>query len=214
MIILINIYQKILIAAAGVILLLFAATLIYLAIRKKKIKHKIAAFYYPIVNRTAQYRDLYLINNLKLKTDEIQVVDFHHVLFGNKYIYVIYDYWAKGSLSGAFNSNFWALSDAKTKASENVDNLFAHNNYKIKKLSLSTGINYEFFISIVLVNNELRIGSIDNYNDNYIIAKKDFYRLISALEGRDVPSFKKEQLQQIVLDIDKKNARKEVVRSA
>lgn len=206
--VLINIYQQLLIIGAATIVVAFLVVFILISINNDRKRRNLPRYYYPVVRKTALYLDLYLMNVLKVQIDSSQTITFDHVIFGDKYIYCILDLYAKGSISGNREDREWLITNSKTNNVKKITNPLLDNNYKISKLGLKTGLEKAFFINVILVNNDLDISSIKNTNDEFIISRKDFYRLIGAVESRDVATFNAGQLAAVVSDIDKQNTRK------
>lgn len=69
---------------------------------------------YRIVYDIARDKDYYLINTVKLDIDT-KTIHFDHILFGEKYIYCIGNYFHKGAISGKFSDNQWFSYESLTK---------------------------------------------------------------------------------------------------
>lgn len=65
------------------------------------------------MRKTAVYYDYYLINKLEIQLVSNESLFIDHMLFGNKYIYVINDYLFKGVLTGNAQDSKWILKDKK-----------------------------------------------------------------------------------------------------
>ncbi len=188
----------------GVLILLFRR--LY---QKRLIKKNLPKLYYKTVRKVTDYNDYYLINLFTLTIDNKTTLVYDHLLFGDKYIYVIKDVYYIGKLHGERKDLSWRLVSKKDEKEQFVNNPTIANEYLVEKLSLSTGIDKDVFISIILFNDECDIFSIQNdIKNSYIINRKDLMKLISATESRDIRPFNKKQLQGIVEDIDKLNERK------
>src|SRR5690554_5142026 len=88
------------ILALAVVLVLFALVNIFLFFRKKILQRfALLRYFYPVVRKTAVYYDYYLINKLEIQLVSNESLFIDHMLFGNKYIYVINDYLFKGVLT-------------------------------------------------------------------------------------------------------------------
>ena len=161
--------------------------------------------YYKDVYKIALYFDFYLINELILKLDDQNTSTLDHVIFGEKYIYAIRDKYMDGSLTGKGEDAQW-IHQPRKRGPRRIDNLLKFNRVRVEKMSLVTGLDYELFISIVLVNDDLDIKEVEiNSKVDYIVHRKDLYRLIKAIESRPMAKINDAQLQQAVRDIDKIN---------
>ncbi|HKM02601.1 MAG TPA: NERD domain-containing protein [Bacilli bacterium] len=205
---LINIYQKLLIAALALIVALAVLILIWKLIARYQLKHNLPNAYFRVINKVALYKDFYLINILKLKIDSNQYITYDHILFGNKYIYAISDTYYNGELRGDINQPKLTLIESKNRKGREIDNPLYTNRYRLEKLALATGIELEMLINVVVVNDECDLTKINNNDFTFIINRCDFYRLIDAIESREVRLLNPEQLNEIVQDIDRLNQRK------
>jgi hypothetical protein len=202
--------QIVLIIISGLIIIGLIVLLIHIAFTNYLLKKNIVRVYFKTVNKVALYHDYYLINNLKLRYDNNNTFfTYHHILFADKYIYVIKDVYYKGELVGERADASWRLIRKKDNKEEIVDNPILENEKLVDRLSSRTQIDRDVFISVVLVNDECNILNLDNtVSNSYIINRSDFHNLIKAIESRDISPFNKAQLATIVSDIDKLNARK------
>lgn len=208
MITLIDIYQKLLIATFALILAIGILIFLWKIISKYQIIHNRPNAYFRTINKVALYKDFFLINVLKLKIDSNQFITYDHVLFGNKYIYVISDGFYNGGLQGELTSPKFTLIEPKNRKGREIDNPLYHNNYRLEKLALATGIEKDMLVNIVVVNDECDITRINNSERAFIINRCDFYRLIDAIESREVRILNPDELAEIVKDIDRLNQRK------
>ena len=64
------------------------------------LRKNLVKIYYKNVKKVAYYKDFYLINQLILNVDDNQQIHIDHLLFADKYIYVILDKFYPGKLSG------------------------------------------------------------------------------------------------------------------
>jgi len=202
------IHILIIILSSFVLIGLFILLVRYLY-RKRLVKKNLPKLYYKTVRKVTDYNDYYLINLFTLTIDTKTTLVYDHLLFGDKYIYVIKDVHYIGKLHGERKDLRWRLVSKKDGKEQFINNPVIANEYSVEKLSLSTGIDKEVFIGIVLFNDDCDIFSIENdIKNSYIINRKDLMKLINATESRDIRPFNKQQLQGIVEDIDKLNERK------
>lgn len=192
--------------AAGIVVLVSLLVVGIIVLWKKHLKKRFQVrYFYPHVYKTALYYDYYLINTFNIALTAQLDLKIDHLLFANKYIYIINDYIYEGVLDGKQKDGKWILTTLKGEE-KYIDNPLKLNDEIRKKLSLKTAIDQATFICITLVNNKTDINKLDvNTKDNYIIDIKDFTKLIEAIESRPVAVLNEEQLQKRVLEFDKLN---------
>ncbi len=195
--------------ALALVLVLSAIFSVFLFFRKKILQRfALLKYFYPVVRKTAVYYDFYLINKLEIQLGTNDSLFVDHMLFGNKYIYVINDYLFKGTLTGNRQDSKWILKDKKGQEIM-VDSPLLKNKQLVKKLSLRTSIDYEKFIAITLVSKDTKITDLDvNDSANFVIDTRDFTKLILKIEGRDISPFVPEDLLKRVHEFDLLNLRK------
>lgn len=202
-----------LIIAAAIVAIILLVIILYKPIRKLLYKKRYVQIYYKDVYKVAKYEDYYLINNLILEIDPLTHTHVDHILFANRYIYVINDLYFDGEISGKARDEKWIFtSGKKNKVKKEVrDNLFITNRDRIEKIALITMLDPELFISVIIANNDLNLKDIEvNSKSDYIIHRRDLYKLVNAIESRPVAPMKEDELAQAVLDIDKLNLRHEL----
>lgn len=176
---------------------------------KKFLTRKLFRYrYYHHIYKYVDKKDYRLINNFVFKVDENTNAHFDHVVFGEKYIYLITDkYWSMG-IYGKIQDPSWLLFKNE-KNRIYVDNPLAKNELRTKKISLVTGIDQSLFVAIVVVNNDCLIGDDTKlkYN-NLLIKEKVLIKTIEEFESSEIPSINDEQLQETVYKFDKLNLNK------
>lgn len=198
------------ILALAVVLVLFALVNIFLFFRKKILQRfALLRYFYPVVRKTAVYYDYYLINKLEIQLVSNESLFIDHMLFGNKYIYVINDYLFKGVLTGNAQDSKWILKDKKGQEIM-VDSPLLKNKKLVEKLSLRTSLDHATFIAITLVSKDTKITDLEvNDSQNFIIDTRDFMKLVLKIEGRDIAPLNAEELKKRVHEIDDLNLRRE-----
>ena len=119
--------------------------LIFFPLRKRRMKKDFKYYYYRFIYKEALYQDLYLINNFMFKIDDTHVGKIDHILFANKYIYIINDYYFDGDIEGK-DTDASLIFISRTGKKKYMDNLLLYNKKLIGKLSLITGINSSLMI--------------------------------------------------------------------
>lgn len=183
------------------------ALVIFLLVRRYRIKKDFKYFYYKRIYRLAMDKDYYLINNFLFKIDDSHVARIDHILFADKYIYLMHDFYFAGDITGKEEDKSIIVIDTKGKKVYN-DNPLAINKKLMTKLSLITGINPSMLIGICIINDDCRCGIAVNGKSHYIIQSKKLKQLVKAIESRDIAPINKEQLAGAVKAIDKLNRRK------
>ena len=189
----------------GVLCFLLIIFLIaYPFIKKKYEFRNFQKTYYKKIRKVADIKDFYLINNLILKNNDQILCKIDHILFGDKYIYVIKDRYYRGAVSGGKKDSTWLFFDHQGLKQE-MNNPMMVNLERIDKLAMLTQIDRSFFISIVLINDNCVIKNVKDLNsdDSFVISVSKFAKLIKLIEDRDVKKINSTQLQYAVEDIAK-----------
>ena len=177
---------------------------IFFPLRKRRMKKEFKYYYYRFIYKEALYQDLYLINNFMFKIDDTHVGKIDHILFANKYIYIINDYYFDGDIEGK-DTDASLIFISRTGKKKYMDNLLLNNKKLISKLSLITGINTSLMIGVSLVNKNCNVGVASSSKHHYIIQANKFKMLLNAIESRPIGSINQEQLAKAVQAIDKLN---------
>ena len=97
------------------------------------------------------YNDYYLINNFTFKVDSATYLTVNHMLFADKYVYLIMDFYYDGDIAGkAFDKSLIFMSNKGKK--QYIDNPILISKNILTKLSMSTGIQPSIMIGISLIN--------------------------------------------------------------
>ena len=190
----------VLVVSAGIFLA------IYIPMLKKKQKTDFKYFYYKYIYKVAMDNDYYLINNFLFKIDDSYVGRIDHILFGNKYIYIINDSYFDGDIDGKENDKSIILINRAGKKIYS-DNPLLANQKLLKRLSIITGIDATLMVGVCLINNDCQCGVRTSSKSSYIVQAKKFKALVKAIESRDIGDINKEQLANAVKAIDKLNRR-------
>ena len=160
--------------------------------------------YYKEIRKIDEINDYYLINNLVIKNNNQLICRIDHVLFGDKYIYVIKDRYYRGAISGKKEDSTWFFYSNQKKQFE-MDNPMAMNEKRLEKLSLVTNIDKSFFISILVINDNCVVKNANelNKNNSFIVSKKNLRKLIKNIEKRNVKNMDQKQLEFAVQDISR-----------
>ena len=204
LLILLDTLQISFIIVAPIVVIFILFLLLYKPIKYKLYEKNYKQYFGKKVYKVALYEDLYLINNFIFSYEENKAMKIDHVLFGNKYIYLINDYYYKGSLSGQEKDGSLILVSKNGKKSY-VDNPLMQNKVVAKRLSMITNFDKSMLISIALVNSECALEIEHKEKNNYLIQSDKVYKLVKAIESRDIAPIDPEQLQRAVKDMDRLN---------
>ena len=192
---------------APAVISIFLAICLYFPISHAYNRKHFQIHYYKRVYKVALENDYYLINQFLFKVDSSKLANVDHILFGNKYIYVITSKYYQGDLIGKYHDKSLIFISHKGKKCY-TDNPFNQAKYLASKLSSSTGIDASLMIGIILVNDDCKVAVQSDSKQFYIIQRKRFASLIKAIESRPVGEINPTQLQKAVQSIAKQNKRK------
>ena len=190
-----------------IILVLFLGVCIYFPVSRFYRKKNFQIHYYKRIYRVALDNDYYLINQFVFKIDSAKVASVDHILFGNKYIYVLSSKYYQGDLVGKYQDKSLIFISHRGKKCY-TDNPYNQVKFLASKLSSSTGIDASLMIGIVLVNDDCKVAVQSDSKQFYIIQRKRFAALIKAIESRPVEEINQNQLAKAVQSIAKQNKRK------
>lgn len=190
---------SLIIIATILVIFLFCLPFIVKYYDKRNVNRKV----YKILYSLAMEKDFYLINNFPLISDNALVAKLDHILFSDKYIYVINDK-VYEKIIKPNNSALWETYTFKGEKEE-INNPIYLNNTRCDKFSNLKNINRNYIISIVVVNNFAKIDKMNELNDgnSFICKRKDLKKLIKTIEKRKVSKFNLEKLDREVKEIAK-----------
>ena len=202
-----NPLQIIFVIATPIVLIFIVLFFIVIPINKKHIKKNFVEYCYKAIYKIAFDEDYYLINNFLFRVDSTKVAKIDHILFGNKYIYVILDAFFEGNLTGKEGDQSLIVVNNKSQRA------YTENQYNVSKkiveyLVRATGMDNGLFIGVVVVNNDCKISVETTNKQYYIIQRNKLKRLVRAIESRDVGKINAAQLDAAVKAIDKLNRTK------
>lgn len=189
------------------VVIIAIAVLIYLLYRRHMMKKNFKYFYYKRLYKIAMDKDYYLINDFLFKIDDSHVGRIDHILFADKYIYIMTDSYFNGDIIGKEDDKSVIVLGRDGKKYYD-DNPLITNKKLINKLSLITGINPALLIGICIINDNCRYGIQTSSKSFYYIQSNKLKALVKAIESRQVGAINKEQLASAVKSIDKLNRRK------
>ena len=199
--------QIIFLIATPIVVIALVVFFIVIPVNKSREKKHFREYCYKAIYKIAFDEDYYLINDMRFKVDSSKVAKIDHILFGNKYIYIINDAYYEGDLTGKETDKSLILIDDKGKKYY-TDNQYSVSKALVKALSDSTSIGMDLLIGIVVVNNNCKISIETTNKQFYIIQKNKLKRLVRAIESRNVGNINAPQLENLVKAIDKLNRTK------
>ena len=192
---------------APIVFVVFIAICLYFPIVGAYRRRFFQIHFYKQVYRVALDNDYYLINQFVFKVDYSKNATVDHILFGNKYIYVIISKYYQGDLIGKYADKSLIFISHKGKKCY-TDNPYNEAKYLTSKLSSSTGIDASLMIGIVLINDDCKVAVQSESKQFYIIQRKRFHALVKAIESRPIENINESQLEKAVQSIAKLNKRK------
>lgn len=195
----------IVIGSLVVVLAIFLGIFIPVKIKSKATKFR--DYYYKKVYQVAFNEDYYLINNFYFKVDDNKMAMIDHILFGEKYIYLISSLYYEGDLSGDYIDKSLVFTNSKG-IKRYTDNPFERSEFLLQRLSGLTGLDEKLLIGIVMVNDECNLNIQSQSKQFYIVQRKKFSLLVKTLENLNISKINAEQLDRAVKAIDKLNRRK------
>ena len=190
-----------------IVLLIFLAICLYFPISSAYRRKHFQIHFYKQIYRVALDNDYYLINQFVFKIDSSKTATVDHILFGNKYIYVVISKYYQGDLIGKYSDKSLIFISHKGKKCY-TDNPYNEVKNLTSKLSASTGIDASLMIGIVLINDDCKVAVQSESKQFYIIQRKRFHSLVKAIESRPIETINEAQLAKAVQSIAKLNKRK------
>ena len=202
--------QIIFIIIASVVLGIALFLLVFIPFTRIYHKAKFNNYCYKLVYKVALYRDYYLVNNFIIKLDNEKTINIDHVLFGEKFIYIIMDHYYEGDLMGNASDPDLVLFSHKGGKSY-VENPYYSGNKLLARFSTATGIKTDLMIGVQIVNNSCRMHINTTSKQLYVVKRKSFKKLVKMIESRDVGNINADALQKavkIVNDLNERNTKK------
>ena len=190
-----------------IVVLLFLTICIYVSASSAYRRKHFQIHFYKQVYKVALNNDYYLINQFVFKVDSSKNATVDHILFGNKYIYVIVSKYYQGDLVGKHLDKSLIFISHRGKKCY-TDNPINEVKLLASKLSSSTSIDASLMIGIVLVNDDCKVAVQSESKQFYIIQRKRLAALIKAIESRPINNINENQLAKAVQSIAKLNKRK------
>lgn len=198
------------ITLAALLVLAILLLIFYPRISRALMRKNFVRAYGKKIYKIALYNDFYLINQVCLESHDNQTANINHLLFGNKYIYLISDYYFRGELHAKENDNSWVYHpvDKKQKV-RYIDNPLFINHALVEEVSKITGIDESLFIAVVVINTDCDVKGFESKNKtNFLVHINKLPKLVDTIENRDVSPLKDKSLYYAVQDIARLNLNK------
>jgi hypothetical protein len=195
---------------ASLLGLFFLGLFLYGPIKRSLLRHQTLQMYYRTVRRVTLDNDFYLINHWSLADNEGDSgVHIDHIIFGDKFIYVIRDRYYQGAISAKAADASWIYYFKKNKKMY-IDNPLINNHIRASRLATASGLDPKFFLSIVLVNDDCLVTPFANQGpDNFLVPLSRLGKFIAAKEkDPSVPAFTPEEIAGAVRDLAELNQSK------
>lgn len=190
-----------------IVVVLFLAVALYFPISGIYRRRHFQTHFYKRVYKVALENDYYLINQYYFKIDTAKLAKVDHILFGDKYIYVILSKYYEGDLLGKSSDKSLIFISHKGKKCY-TENPINQSKNITSKLSSSTGLDASLLIGIILINDDCKVEVQSESKQFYIIQRKRLAALTKAIESRPVSNINEAQLAKAVQSIAKENKRK------
>ena len=122
-----NTLQILFLILAPIVVVGLVVVFIVLPLNNKRQKNNFNEYCYKAIYKIAFDEDYYLINNFLFRVDQTTVARIDHILFGNKYIYIIVDTYYEGDLVGKYQDKSLILINNKDQR------YYTDNQYNISK---------------------------------------------------------------------------------
>ena len=163
--------------------------------------------YYSVINKLVLDKDYLLINNFIIKNLKIKI---DHIVFANKYIYLIKDSYFEGAIEGRIKDNKLIYYPYKNRDVLTVPNPYIELNNDYENIVRLAGLNSHFFQLITLINDDVLINIEQNNVNNYhIISRSNLINTIEDIENAaKVKDFNQDTLIKAAKDIARINERR------
>lgn len=189
------------------IIFIFINLYLFLFYKKQVYKKAYKKFYFKKIYKYVLDTDYLLINNFNYKLGYKDGFSIDHLLFGKKYIYLVFDEYYLGFINGKINDNSWIYYPLNNK-SKIIHNKINDIKKEVNNFIELTNLDNNLFKIIILFNNDC-ILQIDKYNnkelnkDTYLVNLSYVIKLIKNLENSNINDINQEQVIQTCNDLYK-----------
>ena len=163
--------------------------------------------YYKVINKLVLDEDYLLINNFIIKNLKLKI---DHIIFANKYIYLIKDAYFEGALEGKIKDNKLIYYPYRNREVLTTVNPYVQLKEDYDNIVRLAGIDDHFFQLITLINDDVLINLEKTDVLNYhVVSKSNLISTIKNIENAaKVKDFNQDALIKAARDISRINERK------
>ena len=187
----------ILIIVTAVAIVLIVGCLLYFPLKRRWMMKHYGEAYYRTVKNIAHDEDYYLINKFVYHTGDKKRAMIDHIIFADKYIYLISSYYFDGDITGDKGDQSLILYPKNGKKIY-IKNPLVQSKYLLDQLNYSTDLDKSLFICVALINDSVNLTLNGDGKQFYIIQNKKLKALIKAIESRDIDPMDDELLKKCV----------------
>lgn len=163
--------------------------------------------YYKVINKLVLDEDYLLINNFVIKNLKLKI---DHIVFANKYIYLIKDAYFEGALEGKIKDNKLIYYPYRNREVLTTVNPYVQLKEDYDNIVRLAGIDAHFFQLITLINDDVLINlekiDVSNY---HVVSRSNLISTIKNIENAaKVKDFNQDALIKAARDISRINERK------
>ena len=172
--------KLILIIVTAVAIVLIVGALLYFPLRRKWMMKHYKEAYYRSIRKIVQNEDYYLINKYVFLTGDKKKAIIDHIIFAEKYIYLISSYYMDGDITGDKGDQSLILYPKNGKKIY-IKNPLVQSKLLLDQLNFSTDLDKSLFICVALVNDSVNLTLNGDGKQFYIIQNKKLKPLIKAI---------------------------------
>jgi hypothetical protein len=179
----------------------FLVLFFYKPVKRYVFRHHMARVFYHKVLVVVRNQDYFFVNDLSLPAGSGQALHIDHVIAGEKFIYVVTDYYFEGAIAPRAFDNYWVYYKKRNRKTL-IPNPFNENKAAVELLAMNSGINSSYFVGIVMINDDCFVTPYENTpNAPQLIPVGKLASTIADYEKKDVAPFSSSQLYQAIHDI-------------
>lgn len=182
-----------------ILILLFCSLTAFFIMYPKEKRSILSKNYYKYcdkkVNSVASSNKFKAVNHATLNDYFNEPTEVDHLIFGNKFIYLISDHLLMGDVDGVASDNSWLYKKRGEKSCTYIANLYEECEKKVSDFATKINIDKETIIGVSLIPNECNVFIKGNNKSKTIIARySDLKGIIKQFEKNKIASFNEEQI--------------------
>lgn len=194
-----------------VLLLLLSIVLFFSdSIRRSLEKRRFDKRVYKVLRHFADENDHLLLNQvtLYLLGDATKPVVYDHILFADKYIYVVKSFTMQGGIYGNASDPSVFLKDYKNNT-QRIENPILANKEQVRKLetALSVSPDDKMFVSVIVYNPSLAVPKMIARKDvtDWFLPVTELEKTLCMAENDSVTPIRHEQTDRLALMLKKRS---------